>query len=42
MKPGAYVAARSRMEFLAEGLRDAWSRGARPATLDEQIGRAHV
>ena len=34
-KPGAYVAARGRLEFLAEGLRDAWAHGERPATLDE-------
>lgn len=34
-KPGAYVAARGRLEFLAEGLRDAWNRGDRPKTLDD-------
>ncbi len=31
LRPGAYVAARGRMEFLAEGLRDRWMRGERPA-----------
>jgi hypothetical protein len=34
-KPGAYVAARGRLEFLAEGIRVLWSKGARPATFDE-------
>lgn len=34
-KPGAYIAARGRLEFLAEGLAEAWAKGARPSTLDE-------
>jgi hypothetical protein len=34
-KPGAYIAARGRLEFLAEGLAEVWAKGARPATLDE-------
>ena len=34
-KPGAYVAARGRLEFLAEGLREVWNRGVRPKTLEE-------
>lgn len=34
-KPGAYVAARSRLEFLAEGLREVWSKGIRPKDLEE-------
>ena len=34
-KPGAYVAARGRLEFLAEGLREVWSKGARPKTVEE-------
>jgi hypothetical protein len=34
-KPGAYVAARNRLEFLAEGLREVWSKGARPKDLEE-------
>jgi hypothetical protein len=33
LKPGAYVAARARLEFLAEGLREVWSKGERPADL---------
>ena len=33
LKPGAYVAARARLEFLAEGLREAWAKGERPADL---------
>ena len=35
LRPGAYVAARGRLEFLAEGLREVWSKGMRPTTLDE-------
>ena len=34
-KPGAYVAARGRLEFLAEGLRDIWSKGGRPKDVAE-------
>jgi hypothetical protein len=34
-KPGAYIAARGRLEFLAEGLAEVWAKGARPTTLDE-------
>ena len=35
MKPGAYIAARNRLEFLAEGLRDVWSHGGRPRTFED-------
>jgi hypothetical protein len=35
LRPGAYVAARGRLEFLAEGLREVWSKGMRPTTLEE-------
>jgi hypothetical protein len=34
-KPGAYVAARGRLEFLAEGLRVLWAKGVKPASMDE-------
>lgn len=34
-KPGAYVAARGRLEFLAEGLREVWSKGGRPKNVEE-------
>lgn len=33
--PSSYVSARSRIEFLAEGLRAVWDRGQRPTTLAE-------
>lgn len=33
-KPSSYMSARSRLEFLAEGLRTLWQRGQRPANLD--------
>lgn len=33
--PSTYIAARIRLEFLAEGLRTVWEKGHRPATLQE-------
>lgn len=35
LQPGAYVSARGRLEFLAEGLREVWGKGSRPGTLEE-------
>jgi hypothetical protein len=35
LQPGAYVSARGRLEFLAEGLREVWGKGARPETLEQ-------
>ncbi len=34
-KPGAFVAARGRLEFLAEGMLDSWGKGVRPKTLSD-------